>query len=79
MLIMKGGKGQMTKGIEVPKSRKNKNAWRNGNLQILGNIGSRHHQTNRDERKNSKKYFRRTRKLLKTKLYSRNLIKGINT
>ena len=60
-------------------SRRKKNAWRKGNLQILGNIGSRHHQKSGDDRKFLKKYFRRTRKLLETKLHSRNLIKGINT
>ena len=34
------------------KSRKNQNAWRKGNLQILGNTGSGHHQINGDEGKN---------------------------
>ena len=33
------------------KSRKNENFRRNGNLQILGNIGSGHDQTKGDERK----------------------------
>ena len=55
--------------------RKNQNARRKGNLLILGNIGSRHHQTSGDKRK---KYLRKMRKIFKTKLYSRNLIKGIN-
>ena len=49
------------------------NAQRKRNQQILGNIG------NGDERKIKKGYLRRTRKLLKKKLYCRNLIKGINT
>ena len=35
----------------IAKSRKNKNVWRNGKLLVLGNIGSRHHQTSKDERK----------------------------
>ena len=43
-----------------------------------GDIGSWHHQTIGNERKN-KEYLKRTRKLLKTKLYYRNLVKGINT
>ena len=52
----------------------NNNAWRKGNLQMLGNIVSGHHQTSGDERKKIKKeYFRRTRKLLETKICSRNL------
>ena len=69
---MKSGKRQMTEGIEL----QNQNPRRKGNLQILRNIGREHHQTCRDERKFFFKYLRRTRKLLKTKLHSRNLIKG---
>ena len=65
--------------MEPPKSSKNKNVRRKGNLQILGNIESRHKQTRGDERKIFKKYLRRTRKLLETKLYSKNIIKRINT
>ena len=62
------------------KSRKSQNAQRKGNLQIRGDIGSWRHQTRGDERKKKKKwYFKRTSKLLEIKLYSRNLIKGINT
>ena len=49
------------------KSRKNPNARRKRNFQVFGNIGSRHHQTNGDERKNKKEYLMRTRKQLKTK------------
>ena len=49
-------------------------------LQVLGNIGSRH-QNNIEELKEKlrKGYLKRTRKLLKTKLCRRNLMKGINT
>ena len=61
------------------KSNSNQNARRKGNLQILGNIGSWHHQTSKNERKILKEYLRWTRKLLEIKLYSRNLVKGINT
>ena len=46
---------------------------------LFGNIGSGHHQTSVDERKNKKEYLRRTRTLLETKLYRRNLIEEINT
>ena len=31
-----------------------KNTWRKGNLQVHGNIGKKHYQTNGDERKNRK-------------------------
>ena len=61
------------------KSRKNQNARRKGNLQVLGNIRNGHSQTCGDEKKIKKEYHRRTRKLFEIKLYSRNLIKGINT
>ena len=44
---------------------------------VLGNIGSRHHQTSGDERKILKEYIRKT--LFETKLRSKNLIKWINT
>ena len=37
------------------KSRKNQNARRKGNLKVLGNIGSGHHQTSREERKKFRK------------------------
>ena len=43
------------------------------------NVGSRYNQTSGDEKAFKKEYFRRTRKLLETKLHSRNLIKGLNT
>ena len=79
MLVMKTGKHHMMEGVELPK-KKNQNSRRKGNLQILGNIGSWHHQTNGDERKKLKKSIsEKNRKLLETKLYCRNLIQGINT
>ena len=37
------------------KSGKNQNAQRKGNLHVLGNIGSGHYQTSRNERKNKKR------------------------
>ena len=56
-------------------SVKNQNALRKGKLQVLGNIGSGHHQTSGEK---IKEYLRRTRKLLETKLYSRNFLKIID-
>ena len=75
ILIMRSSKRQMTEGIELP-NQKILNARRNGNLQILGNIGSRHHQTNGNEGKNSKGVSQKKR--LETKLYSKNPITRIN-
>ena len=74
-------KNKQKNKTKTTKSRKNQNALRKGNFQVLGNIGSGHYQTNGDERKkkNKKEHLRRTRKLLETKLYDRNFIKGINS
>ena len=46
MGIRKSGKRETMEGIELP----NQDAWREGKLQVLGNIGSRHKQTSGDER-----------------------------
>ena len=46
---------------------------------MLGHLGGWHYQTSRNERHDRKEYLRRTRKLLETKLSSRNIIKEINT
>ena len=63
--IMKIRKRATTKEKKTIKSGKHQNTSREEKLLELGNIGSRQH-------------LRRTRKPLKTKLYYRNLIKGIN-
>ena len=55
MLIRKSGKTASCRRNRINISRKNQNARRKGNLQILGNFGSGHHQTCGDERKNLKK------------------------
>ena len=64
---------------KTAKSRKNQKFQRKRRLQVLGNIGSGHHQTSEDEKKKQKQYLSRSRKLLETKLYRLNLIKGMNT
>ena len=61
------------------KSGKHQNAWSEEKFQVLGNIGSKHHQTNRNEWKNKKGVAQKKKKLPETKPISRNLIKGINT
>ena len=50
------------------KSRKNQIAREKVNIQMLENIGSSQHQTSENERKITKEYLRRTRKLIETKL-----------
>ena len=44
MLVMRSGKGQLTEGIELTNGEKNQNSWKKGSSQIVGNIGSGHHQ-----------------------------------
>ena len=52
MLIMKTGKRQKkTDELELP----NQNAGRKEKLELIGNIGSRHQQTSRDERRNNER------------------------
>ena len=55
MIIMKSKRQQMTEGIELLNQEKIRTPNTKGNLQILGNIGSGHHQTCREERKNWKR------------------------
>ena len=50
----------MTKGIELPNQEKIRMVWKK-KLQVLENIGSRHHQTSVMKEK-IKEYLRRTRK-----------------
>ena len=72
MLVMKSGKRHLTDGIEQPNQDKIRTLGKN--LQRLETDTIK-----QVEMKEEKNYLRRTRKLLMTKLYSRNLIKGINT
>ena len=77
LLVMKSRKRHLTDGIELANQDKIKTLTENETykyLRILDTI-------KQVEMKNKiqKEYLRRTRKLLETKLNSRNLIKGINT
>ena len=78
MIIMKSEKREIMEELEIENLE---------NIRTLGekeckirnlnrNTGSWHHQTSKDEEKHKK---RRIRKLLKTKCYGRNFLKGINT
>ena len=64
---------------KTTKSRIYKDVWREGKLQVLGNIENECHQTSGEEEEKRKAYFKRTRQLLKNKLFRRNLIKVINS
>ena len=51
-VLMRSGKRQMMKGIELSNQEKIRMLGEKETNQIIGNIGSRHHQTSRNERKN---------------------------
>ena len=76
MLVMKSGKRHMTDGMELPNQDRIRTLEENETYKYLGIL-----EAEQVQRKDMirKEYLRRTRKLLETKLSSRNLIKGINT
>ena len=77
MLIMKSGKRQMTKGTERPNQDKIRTPRKQETYKYLEMLEADIQAEMKKEFK--KEYLRRTRKLLEAKLYSINLIKGINT
>ena len=79
MLIIKSGQQQMTGGIELPNKKNIRTLGEKENYkysEILEADTIKHAEM---KEKILKEYFRRMRKLIETKLHSRNLIKGINT
>ena len=48
---------------KIAKSRKNQNARREGNLQIVEDIGSGHHQRSKDEIKDNKRIPQKNEKI----------------
>ena len=85
MLVMKSGKRQLTDGMELPNQDKIRTLGKHETYKYLGilegdTIKQVKMKKNIQKKKDiQKEYLRRTRKLLETKLFSRNLIKGINT
>ena len=79
MLIMKSGKWHMTDGMELPNHNKIRMLGENETYKYLGILEADTIKQVEMKDKIQKEYLRRTRKLLETKLSSRNLIKGINT
>ena len=79
LLILKGGKRHLTDGIELPNQDKIRTLAENETKKYLGILEADTIKQVEMKDKNQKGYLRRTRKLLETKLYSENLIKGINT
>ena len=75
LLVIKSGKRHLTDGIELPNQDKIRTLAENEYLEILeANTIKQVEMKNKIQ----KEYIRRTRKLLETKLNSRNIIKGIN-
>ena len=79
MLVMKSSKWYMTDGMELPNHDKIKTLGENETYKYLGILEADTIKQVQMKDKIRKEYHRRTRKLLETKLSSRNLIKGINS
>ena len=79
MLVMKSGKQHMTDGMELPNHDKILTLGKEETYKYLGILEADTIKQVEIKDKIRKEYLRRTRKLLETKLSSRNLIKGINT
>ena len=75
MLVMKSGKRHMTDGMELPNHDRIRTLEEKETYKYLGIFEADTIKQVHDP----KKYLRRTRKLLETKLSSRNVINGINT
>ena len=76
---MKSGKQHLTDGIELPNQDKIRTLAENESYKYLRILKADTIKQVEMKNKIQKEYLRRTRKLLETKLSSRNLIKGINT
>ena len=79
LLVMKCGKRYMTDGMELPNDEKIRTLGENETYKYLVILEADIIKQVEMKDKMWNKYLRWTRKLLETKLCSRNLIKGINT
>ena len=79
LLVMKSGKRYMTDVIELPSHNRIRTLEENETYKYLGILEADTIKQVQMKDTIRKEYIRRTRKLLETKLSSRNLIKGINT
>ena len=75
MLVMKSGKRHMTDGMELPNHDRIRTLEENETYKLEADTIKQVQMKDLIR----KEYLRKTRKLLETKLSSRNLIKGINT
>ena len=79
LLVMKSCKRHLTDGMELPNQDKIRTLAENETYRYLGILEADTIKQVEMKNKIQKEYLRRSRKLLETKLNSRNLIKGINT
>ena len=79
MLVMKIGKRKLTDGMELLNKDKIKTLAENETYKYFGILEADTIKQAEMKEKIQNEYLRRTRKLLETKLNSRNLIKRINT
>ena len=79
MLVMKSGKLHMTDEMELPNQDKIRTLAENETYKYLGILEDDTIKQVEMKDKIQEKYLRRTRKVFETKLFCRNLIKGINT
>ena len=79
MLVMKNGKRHMTDRMELPNHEKIRTLGENETYKYLGILEAETIKQVEMKDKIRKEYLKTTRKLLETKLSSRNFIKGINT
>ena len=78
ILVMKSGKRHLTRRIELPNEDRVRTLGENETYKYLSILEADTIKQVEMKDKILKEYLRRTRKLLETKLSSRNLIKGIN-
>ena len=78
MLIMKSGQRQMMEGIEITNQEKIRTPGGEETYKYLEILEGDAIKYAEMKEKIKKEYTRRTRKQLKTKVHSRNIIKGIN-
>ena len=79
MLIMKSEKHHMMDGMELPNREKNRTLREKETYKYVGILEADTFKQVDMKEKIKKEYLRRTKKLLGTNLYSRNLIKEINS
>ena len=79
MLVIKSGKRHMTDGMEQANYVKIRTVEENETYKYLSTLEADTIKQVQMKDTIRKEFLRRTRKLLETKLFSRNLIKGINT